>query len=245
MSDLCGTLAQMVTPKGSMSTEGEALQVSVLTYRCSICPPLVTYRAPDKRFSHTFNSLGRWPWPACRFAAHRQIFCWNFMYHPRIVLSVDGSVWYTVQNLRYTVTINSVLVNYKTKNAFLFPVHAMFRQGRFPAVKAASTSRRLVHKKKLEIFCTYWYAPFCCVWLGCCAAEFGSSGGTMSYPIYTVYIYIYIYVLLFGQVQNFLKKKNIHGTALIEIIRRNSFLCEKFHALWTESFLAAFVRACP
>jgi hypothetical protein len=32
----------MVTPKGSMSTEGETLQVSVLTYRCSICPPLVT-----------------------------------------------------------------------------------------------------------------------------------------------------------------------------------------------------------
>jgi hypothetical protein len=32
----------MVTPKGSMSTEGEQLQVSVLPYRCSICAPLVT-----------------------------------------------------------------------------------------------------------------------------------------------------------------------------------------------------------
>ena len=31
----------MVTPKGSMSTEGETFQVSVLPYRCSICPPLV------------------------------------------------------------------------------------------------------------------------------------------------------------------------------------------------------------
>jgi hypothetical protein len=29
----------MVTPKGSMSTEGETLQVSVLPHRCSICPP--------------------------------------------------------------------------------------------------------------------------------------------------------------------------------------------------------------
>jgi hypothetical protein len=27
--DLCGTVARMVTPKGSMSTEGEALQFSV------------------------------------------------------------------------------------------------------------------------------------------------------------------------------------------------------------------------
>ena len=42
ISDLCGTVARIVTPKGSMSTEGETLQVSVLPYRCSICPPLVT-----------------------------------------------------------------------------------------------------------------------------------------------------------------------------------------------------------
>ena len=56
ISDPCGTVAGMVTPKGSMSTEGEILQVSVLPYRCSICWLL---RAPDKRFSHTLDSLGR------------------------------------------------------------------------------------------------------------------------------------------------------------------------------------------
>jgi hypothetical protein len=42
ISDPCGTVDGMVTPKGSMSTEGEALQISVLPYRCSICAPLVT-----------------------------------------------------------------------------------------------------------------------------------------------------------------------------------------------------------
>jgi hypothetical protein len=42
ISDPCGTVAGMVTPKGSMSTEGETPQVSVLPYRCSICAPLVT-----------------------------------------------------------------------------------------------------------------------------------------------------------------------------------------------------------
>jgi hypothetical protein len=41
ISDPCGTVAGMVTPKGSMSTEGETLPVSVLPYRCSICAPLV------------------------------------------------------------------------------------------------------------------------------------------------------------------------------------------------------------
>ena len=40
--DLCSTLTGIVTPNGSMSTEGETLQFSVLPYRCSICPPLVT-----------------------------------------------------------------------------------------------------------------------------------------------------------------------------------------------------------
>ena len=44
ISDLCGTVTGMVTPKGSMLTEGEILQFSVLPYRCSICPPLVTRR---------------------------------------------------------------------------------------------------------------------------------------------------------------------------------------------------------
>ena len=41
----------MVTPKGSMSTKGETLQVSVLPYRPSICPLLVT--------PHTCNVCGR------------------------------------------------------------------------------------------------------------------------------------------------------------------------------------------
>jgi len=41
----------------------------------------------------------------------------------------------------------SILQNYKTQNAFLFPVHAMFRHDCPLAVKPASTPRRLVHKK--------------------------------------------------------------------------------------------------
>ena len=54
----------MFTQKGSMSTEGETLKVSVLPYRCSICWLL---RAPGKSFSHTLDSLGRWPRPASSF----------------------------------------------------------------------------------------------------------------------------------------------------------------------------------
>jgi hypothetical protein len=36
-------------------------------------------------------------------------------------------VWYTVRNLRCTVTTDSVLANSKTQNAFVFPVHISSR----------------------------------------------------------------------------------------------------------------------
>jgi len=68
------------------------------------------------------------------------------------------------------------LANSKTQNAFLFTVHAIFRHDYPLAVEPASTPRILV--KKIERFSTYWNAPFCRVFLGCCAVEFGSSGGT-------------------------------------------------------------------
>jgi hypothetical protein len=63
--------------------------------------------------------------------------------------SFCGSVWHTVGTLRCTVTIDSVLANCKTQDAFLFPVHAMFRHGCPLAVKPASTPRRLLPRKTL------------------------------------------------------------------------------------------------
>ena len=76
------------------------------------------------------------------------------MYHSRNVLSVSGSVWYMVRNLRCTVTIDSVLANSKTQNAFLLTVNAIFRHDYPQAVEPGSTRR------------------------GCCAVEFGNLGGT-------------------------------------------------------------------
>jgi hypothetical protein len=122
MSDLCSTAAEMVTPKVTMSTEGETLQVCVLPYMCFICTPLVTNVS---RTRSTVSADG--PGRPVRFAAHRQPLYWNSMPHSRTVLSVGGSVRYTVRNLRCTVTTDSVMVNSKTQNAFLFPVHAIFR----------------------------------------------------------------------------------------------------------------------
>ena len=79
----------------------------------------------------------------------------EFMYHSRIVLSVGGSVWYMIRNLRCTVTIDSVLANSKTHNAFLCTVNAIFLHDYPLAVEPESTPRPLVQKKNLERFCTY------------------------------------------------------------------------------------------
>ena len=70
------------------------------------------------------------------------------MYHSRIVLSVGGSVWYMIRNLRCTVTIDSFLANSKTQNAFLFTMNAIFRRDYPLAVEPASTPRPVLQKKK-------------------------------------------------------------------------------------------------
>ena len=70
------------------------------------------------------------------------------MYHSRIVLSVGGSVWYVIRNLRCTVTIDSVLANCKTQNAFLFTVNAIFRHDYPLAVEPGRTPGPLVQKKR-------------------------------------------------------------------------------------------------
>ena len=69
------------------------------------------------------------------------------MYHSRIVLSIGGPVWYMVRNHRCTVTIDSVLANSETQNAFLSPVQGMFRLNCPLAVKPASTQWRLLPKQ--------------------------------------------------------------------------------------------------
>ena len=57
---------------------------------------------------------------------------------------------YMVRNLRCIVTIDSVLANSKTQNAFLFTVHAIFRHDYPLAVEPASTPRPLVQNKTLR-----------------------------------------------------------------------------------------------
>ena len=56
-------------------------------------------------------------------------------------------MWYMIRNLRCTVTIDSVLANSKSQNAFSFTMNAIFRHDYPLSVEPGSTPRPLVKKK--------------------------------------------------------------------------------------------------
>ena len=94
---------------------------------------------------------GLWARTACSFRSAQAATLLEFIYHSRIVLSVGGSVWYMIRNLRCTVTIDSVLAISKTQNDFLFTVNAIFHHDYPLAVDPGSSPRPLVEKKVGEI----------------------------------------------------------------------------------------------
>jgi hypothetical protein len=61
----------MVTLKGSMSTEGETLLFSVLPYRCSIFPPLVTLHRHNWPSFGKFQDTARFLIPCPRHVSSR------------------------------------------------------------------------------------------------------------------------------------------------------------------------------
>ena len=75
-------------------------------------------------------------------------------------------MWYMIRNLRCTVTIDSVLANSKTQNAFLFTVNAIYLHDYPLAVEPGSTPRPLVQKKLGEILYLLIFSFLTCLsWL--------------------------------------------------------------------------------
>jgi hypothetical protein len=138
-------------------------------------------RAPDKvsRTCSTVSAYGSGR--HVRFAMYRQPLCWNFLYHSWLVLSIGDSVWYLVRNLHCTVTIDSVLANSKTE-CFLIPCPHHVLSWLPPSSETCKYAMAPITQTNLERFSAYWYASFCHVCLGCCAAKFGSSEGTYELP---------------------------------------------------------------
>ena len=91
---------------------------------------------------------------ACSFRSTQAAPLLEFMYHSRIVLSVGGSVWYMIRNLRCTVTIDSVLTNSETER-FLIHCERHFSSQLPPSGGTWNYAKAPSTKKNLERFCTY------------------------------------------------------------------------------------------
>jgi hypothetical protein len=138
------------------------------------------YMIPVATGSANKNGLCRWP---VRFAAHKHPLCWNFLYHSRIVLSIGGSMWYMVRNLRCTFTIYSVFANSKTQNVSLSPVLAMFRHYCPLAVKPASTPRLLLPKQTWRDYQLIDMLPYATSVLLVALPSSEVPEGRMNYPV--------------------------------------------------------------
>ena len=140
----------MVTPKGSMSTEGETIQVSVLPLQFPAGAICWLLRAPDKRFSHTLDSLGRWSQPASSFRSAQAATLLEF--HVPLTNCFVRRWFCAVHGPKPPLHRRNWLSSGKFQDTEgLFTVHAIFRHDYPLAVEPASTPRPLVQKKLREI----------------------------------------------------------------------------------------------
>ena len=106
-----------------------------------------------------------------------------------------------IRNLRCTVTIDSVLANSKTQNAFLVTVNAIFLHDYHLPVESGSTPRPLVQKK------TWRYSLRIDMLLSAVSvlvvAQSSSEipEGLMNNPVY-LYTCVYIYILTMRNIKN-------------------------------------------
>ena len=119
----------------------------------SFCPTLQVLdicwllRAPDKRFSHTLDSLGRWPRPASSFRSAQAATLLEF--HVPLTNCFLRRWFCTVHGPKSPLHRHNWLSfgKFQTQNAFLFTVHAIFRHDYPLAVEPASTPRPLVPRE--------------------------------------------------------------------------------------------------
>jgi hypothetical protein len=148
-------------------------------------------RVPDKSFLNMSNTLGRWPWQTCLFCSTQATNLLEFLVPVMNCFACSGSVWYLVWNIQcpWQMTQFWHISSFKTRKAFLFPVHAMFHHDDPLAVKLASIPQHLSsppHKKiKLgEILYPLTWS-FLVFSLGCWGAGFGSFWVTHELPCIT------------------------------------------------------------
>jgi hypothetical protein len=110
---------------------------------CAMCWLL---KAPDKSFLYTLNSLGRWSWLTCSFPNTQAATLLEFLVP---LLNFFVRRWFcVVLGPKPSLHCHNWLSfdKFKTQNAFLFPVLAMFHHDCPLAVKPASMPWCLLQK---------------------------------------------------------------------------------------------------
>ena len=137
--------------EGGMSTEEETLQVSVLHLQFPARAICWLLRASDKPFSHTLDSLGRWPRPASSFRSAQASTLLEF--HVPLTNCFVRRWFCAVHGPKPPLHRHNWLSfgKFQDTERFLKTVHAIFRHDYPLAVEPASTPRPLVQKKLREI----------------------------------------------------------------------------------------------
>ena len=135
---------------------------------------------------------------ACSFRSAQATTLLEFMYHSWIVLSVGGSVWYMIWNLRCTVTIDSVLANSKTERFLIhcerhFSLRLPPSGGIWKYAKAPSTKKTLRDSLSIDMLLSAMSV------LVVAQSSSEIPEGLMNNPVFVCIRYLY--VLLKGECQ--------------------------------------------
>jgi hypothetical protein len=131
---------------------------------------------------HTLDSLGRWPRPACSFHGAQAASLLEFLV-PYTNCFVRRSFCMALCPKPPLHRYNWLSFGkFEDTERFLIPCPRHVSSLLSPSVETCKYAMAPISRTKLEKLCTYWYAPFCCVYLVCCAAEFGNPGGAYELP---------------------------------------------------------------
>jgi hypothetical protein len=147
---------------------------------CTLCWLL---RVPDKSFSYMLDSLSWWPWLACSFCSAQAATLLEFL---SPLMNCFVCMWFCVvlgpkSPLHHHNWLS--FGKFWDTERFLIPCPCHVSSQLLPSGETCKYAMAPIIQTNLERLSTYWSAPFCCVCLGCCAAEFEVSKGLMNYHV--------------------------------------------------------------
>jgi hypothetical protein len=140
-------------------------------------PPCFHFNSAKKK-----NGLGWWPQLACSFRSAQAAILLEYLLPLKNCFVCR---WFCVvlgpKPLLHHYNWLS-LGKFKDTERFLITCPRHISSQLLPSGKICKYTMASITQTNLERFSTYWYATFCCITFGCCAAKFGNSGGTYKLP---------------------------------------------------------------